>query len=181
MIKRVLKPLGKRLERPWYDNTYIQMDNMGLTDDNERTEDRSATIQRQNGASAVSFAVGTHSTDQCLFEDDEKNLINSRHSVCSDEEEMQSPVAIRRKPVYDEDMWWKTSELEGLGQYDDFHTIDWCRDRIRDRMRFRQMKKMKLAGTWSQKLKVYNFKFGTRMAVVPMHIRFLYSQSKKVA
>ncbi len=30
-------------------------------------------------------------------------------------------------------------EIPGLGQYDDFHTIDWQRDIARDRMRHRHI------------------------------------------
>ena len=35
--------------------------------------------------------------------------------------------------------WVKVDELPepGMGQYDDFHTIDWLRDTARDRMRHR--------------------------------------------
>eukprot|EP00794_Sanderia_malayensis_P007396 gene7396-8216_t len=117
--------------------------------------------QRENGLNSPRhFSIGAQSTDQSLFEDDERHLVSPRHVRFSDddgEEELQNPVSIRRtRPAYDEDMWWKTSELEGLGQYDDFHTIDWCRDRVRDGMRFRQMKKLKLTGTWLQKLKGFN-------------------------
>ena len=33
--------------------------------------------------------------------------------------------------------WMLGEEIPGLGQYDDFHTIDWQRDIARDRMRHR--------------------------------------------
>ena len=33
--------------------------------------------------------------------------------------------------------WLFGEEIPGLGQYDDFHTIDWQRDIARDRMRHR--------------------------------------------
>ena len=33
--------------------------------------------------------------------------------------------------------WQFGEEIPGLGQYDDFHTIDWQRDIARDRMRHR--------------------------------------------
>ena len=33
--------------------------------------------------------------------------------------------------------WLFGEEIPGLGQYDDFHTIDWLRDTARDRMRHR--------------------------------------------
>ena len=127
-------------------NAYIEMDNMITSDESSETV--------QDGfvrSDSVSFAIGA-SVDQSLFEDDEENLVNSRHTTYSDED-TQSPIQIRRKPVYDEDMWWKVSEVEGLGQYDDFHTIDWCRDRTRDKMRYRKVKKMKLTGTWFEKFK----------------------------
>ena len=134
-------------DRPRSSNAYIEMDNMILSDES------SETVQDGSVRSdSVSFAIGA-SVNQSLFEDDEQNLVNSRHTTFSDDEDTQSPIQIRRKPVYDEDMWWKVSEVEGLGQYDDFHTIDWCRDRTRDKMRYRKVKKMKLTGTWFEKLK----------------------------
>ena len=34
--------------------------------------------------------------------------------------------------------------IPGIGQYDDFHTIDWQRDIARDRMRHRWAEKFKL-------------------------------------
>ena len=36
-----------------------------------------------------------------------------------------------------ESAWLFGEEIPGLGQYDDFHTIDWLRDTARDRMRHR--------------------------------------------
>lgn len=123
------------------------MDHMIISDESSETIQEGGSVR----SDSVSFAIGG-SVDQSLFEDDEQNLVNSRHTTYSDED-TQSPIQIRRKPVYDEDMWWKASEVEGLGQYDDFHTIDWCRDRTRDKMRYRKVKKMKLTGNWWEKLK----------------------------
>ena len=85
-----------------------------------------------------SVAIGASSTDQSQFEDDEDELI------------LRS-VKIRRKHGdNDEDSWWKESEAEGLGQYDDFHTIDWCRDRVRDRIRYRKVRRMKRGTLWER-------------------------------
>ena len=39
--------------------------------------------------------------------------------------------------------WLFGEEIPGLGQYDDFHTIDWQRDIARDRMRHRHIVKKK--------------------------------------
>ena len=36
----------------------------------------------------------------------------------------------------------------GIGQYDDFHTIDWLRDIARDRMRHRQVVKKRQDSYW---------------------------------
>ncbi|XP_059157860.1 H(+)/Cl(-) exchange transporter 4-like isoform X2 [Physella acuta] len=38
----------------------------------------------------------------------------------------------------------------GIGQYDDFHTIDWLRDVARDRMRHRHIVKKRQEGCWEQ-------------------------------
>lgn len=38
----------------------------------------------------------------------------------------------------------------GIGQYDDFHTIDWLRDIARDRMRHRNIIKKKSEGIWEK-------------------------------
>ncbi|CAL1532460.1 unnamed protein product [Lymnaea stagnalis] len=38
----------------------------------------------------------------------------------------------------------------GIGQYDDFHTIDWLRDIARDRMRHRHIVKKRHEGCWEQ-------------------------------
>ena len=38
----------------------------------------------------------------------------------------------------------------GIGQYDDFHTIDWLRDIARDRMRHRHIIKKKNDGFWER-------------------------------
>ncbi|MCL4144210.1 UNVERIFIED_CONTAM: hypothetical protein GTU68_033103 [Idotea baltica] len=40
-------------------------------------------------------------------------------------------------------------DLLGIGQYDDFHTIDWQRDIARDRMRHRHIIKKKASGIWN--------------------------------
>ncbi|XP_057312951.1 H(+)/Cl(-) exchange transporter 4-like isoform X2 [Hydractinia symbiolongicarpus] len=74
-------------------------------------------------------------------EDDEEDLI------------MQS---IKHSP-YDDEIWAKNkSEADALGKYDDFHTIDWSRDRMRDRIRFRKYKKMKYQGTLWEKIKGFH-------------------------
>lgn len=39
---------------------------------------------------------------------------------------------------------------EDFAQYDDFHTIDWVRDRQRDRIRFRRMKRLKHGSLWDR-------------------------------
>jgi hypothetical protein len=41
----------------------------------------------------------------------------------------------------------------GLGQYEDFHTIDWLRDMARDRQRHRQLARRQHQGSIFQKLK----------------------------
>lgn len=41
-----------------------------------------------------------------------------------------------------------TDEIPGIGQYDDFHTIDWQRDIARDRMRHRYIVKKRQDSLW---------------------------------
>ncbi len=41
----------------------------------------------------------------------------------------------------------------GLGQYEDFHTIDWQKDMARDRQRHRQLARRQHVGSIFQKLK----------------------------
>ncbi|KAK3737007.1 hypothetical protein QZH41_018406 [Actinostola sp. cb2023] len=41
-------------------------------------------------------------------------------------------------------------EPDDLAQYDDFHTIDWVRDRQRDRTRFRRMKRLRHGTLWDR-------------------------------
>ena len=42
----------------------------------------------------------------------------------------------------------ETEDIPGLGQYDDFQTIDWQRDLARDRMRHRYIVKHKKDSIW---------------------------------
>lgn len=39
-------------------------------------------------------------------------------------------------------------DIPGIGQYDDFHTIDWQRDIARDRMRHRYIVKKRQDSLW---------------------------------
>eukprot|EP00111_Clytia_hemisphaerica_P017524 TCONS_00051881-protein len=80
----------------------------------------------------------SHANRPNLEDEDEEDLI------------MQS---IKRSP-YDDDLWLNEAEANALGKYDDFHTIDWSRDRMRDRIRFRKVKKMKYQGTLMERIKV---------------------------
>ncbi|XP_068913498.1 H(+)/Cl(-) exchange transporter 5 isoform X3 [Tenebrio molitor] len=43
----------------------------------------------------------------------------------------------------------ETGDIPGIGQYDDFHTIDWQRDIARDRMRHRHIVKKKQDSIWN--------------------------------
>ncbi|KAK4872907.1 hypothetical protein RN001_014936 [Aquatica leii] len=43
----------------------------------------------------------------------------------------------------------ESADIPGIGQYDDFHTIDWQRDIARDRMRHRYIVKKKQDSIWS--------------------------------
>lgn len=49
-------------------------------------------------------------------------------------------------------LWWLTyldaDDIPGIGQYEDFHTIDWQRDLARDRMRHRYIVKKIQDSLW---------------------------------
>ena len=53
------------------------------------------------------------------------------------------------------DVFLEEPEAAALAQYDDFNTIDWVRDRQRERKRFREMRRMK-RGTFWQRLRQAN-------------------------
>jgi chloride channel 3/4/5 len=55
-------------------------------------------------------------------------------------------------------------EPDALAQYDDFHTIDWVRDRQRDRTRFRHMKRLKHGTIW-ERIKQANDAWGGWLVV----------------
>ena len=80
----------------------------------------------------------------------------SSHNANDDDEEDLIMQSIKHSP-YDDDLWLNEAEANALGKYDDFHTIDWSRDRMRDRIRFRKVKKMKYQGTLMERIKVYFF------------------------
>lgn len=44
----------------------------------------------------------------------------------------------------------------GIGQYDDFHTIDWLRDIARDRTRYRNMVQKTSEGFWQRMKKAHD-------------------------
>ena len=44
----------------------------------------------------------------------------------------------------------------GIGQYEDFHTIDWLRDIARDRMRHRHIIKKRQEGFWEKLLSAHD-------------------------
>ncbi|XP_047126233.1 H(+)/Cl(-) exchange transporter 5 isoform X1 [Hydra vulgaris] len=62
-------------------------------------------------------------------------------------------VCLEKKDI---DLWKFKSEADDLGKYDDFHTIDWSRDRVRDRLRLRQVKKLKHNGNFVEKIKGFH-------------------------
>lgn len=48
------------------------------------------------------------------------------------------------------DVFLEEPEAAALAQYDDFNTIDWVRDRQRERKRFREMRRMKRGSFWER-------------------------------
>lgn len=48
------------------------------------------------------------------------------------------------------DCFLEEPEAAALAQYDDFNTIDWVRDRQRERKRFREMRRMKRGSLWQR-------------------------------
>ena len=103
----------------------------------QRIDSVPESTTEDEGEGSVRIVKHTLPTDT---EDDEEDLI------------MQN---IKHSP-YDDEIWLnnENSEANALGKYDDFHTIDWSRDRMRDRIRFRKVKKMKYQGTLIEKIKV---------------------------
>lgn len=79
----------------------------------------------------------------------------SNQSTNLDDEDEEDLIlqSIKRSP-YDDDLWLNEAEANALGKYDDFHTIDWSRDRMRDRIRFRKVKKMKYQGSLFERIRV---------------------------
>ncbi|XP_065669027.1 H(+)/Cl(-) exchange transporter 5 isoform X2 [Hydra vulgaris] len=73
----------------------------------------------------------------------------TRHHAGTNDEDM---ILQSKSNPYD-DLWQYKSEADDLNKYDDFHTIDWSRDRMRDRMRYRKVEKMKHEGTRTEKIK----------------------------
>ena len=79
-----------------------------------------------------------------------RNVLGPYQDSYSDEEPIVHGSNLRfSKSVYS-DVFLDEPEAAALAQYDDFHTIDWVRDRQRDRMRYRRMKKLKLGSLWDR-------------------------------
>mgnify|MGYP001796186406 CR=1 FL=1 len=79
-----------------------------------------------------------------------RNVLGPYQDSFSDEEPIVHGSNLRfSKSVYS-DVFLDEPEAEALAQYDDFHTIDWVRDRQRDRIRYRRMKKMKHGTLWDK-------------------------------
>ena len=73
--------------------------------------------------------------------------------MLSSNDNIEEETGLQNKENHDE-LWQYKSEADDLSKYDDFHTIDWSRDRIRDRIRFRQVKKLKHNGNFFEKIRV---------------------------
>ena len=118
---------------------YIRLKSMSTSSDIDELQNDFEEEDSDNGHIRIQ-AYGNQNTN--VDDEDEEDLI------------LQS---IKRSP-YDDDLWLNEAEANALGQYDDFHTIDWSRDRMRDRIRFRKVKKMKYQGTLSERIRVcYSF------------------------
>ncbi|CAG5124486.1 unnamed protein product, partial [Candidula unifasciata] len=68
-----------------------------------------------------------------------------------------APIYHSDQELVDKDWDWSGNIMDtldelpaGIGQYDDFHTIDWLRDIARDRMRHRHIVKKRQEGLWEQ-------------------------------
>ncbi|XP_013162103.1 PREDICTED: H(+)/Cl(-) exchange transporter 5 isoform X2 [Papilio xuthus] len=62
--------------------------------------------------------------------------------------EETEPLVGEGDPVIFSGMQGDTDDIPGIGQYDDFHTIDWQRDIARDRMRHRYIVKKRQDSIW---------------------------------
>lgn len=99
-------------------------------------------------------------------------IIKSNNKEGDDDDEEDLIMQNIKHSPYDDEIWFQTSEANALGKYDDFHTIDWSRDRMRDRIRFRKVKKMKYQGTLWEKIKV-----GLCIFLICFKYFFMYSPS----
>lgn len=52
--------------------------------------------------------------------------------------------------IFTNDLFLEEPEAVALATYDDFHTIDWVRDRQRDQVRHRRMKRLKKGSLWDR-------------------------------
>jgi len=94
------------------------------------TQDRVASGQYQaimeNNVATTSARYTSHTSTS------DDDLLDITHS---------GSVSEISRPGTEGDQSYGTEEIPGLGQYDDFHTIDWQRDIARDRMRHRHIVK----------------------------------------
>ena len=72
------------------------------------------------------------SSDDDLIDIQHTGTTNSDRSYGTDGETVENGTSSTKTTG-----WFFGEEIPGLGQYDDFHTIDWQRDIARDRMRHR--------------------------------------------
>lgn len=85
----------------------------------------------------------------------QRSYPNETNDSVDEDEENLILQSIKRSP-YDDNLWLNEAEANALGKYDDFHTIDWSRDRMRDRIRFRKVKKKKYQGTLLERIKGFH-------------------------
>ncbi|XP_014783628.1 H(+)/Cl(-) exchange transporter 5 isoform X2 [Octopus bimaculoides] len=113
-----------------------------------------ASRQSSSAQSSSSYTNGVYSLGRHR---------GSPHSESSTDEEMldiaseSSQVHSMNTQLYTDKSQGSTNLMDtlddlppGIGQYDDFHTIDWLRDIARDRMRHRNIIKRKADGLWEK-------------------------------
>lgn len=109
----------------------------------ESFSQNNSNMRRQGANGNVDGRSSAVSTDDELL-DIRTGALEHWHD--SDEEEIAKNLSSSSSNLMD-----TLDDLPpGIGQYEDFHTIDWLRDIARDRMRHRHIIKKKQEGIWEQ-------------------------------
>ncbi|XP_066588121.1 uncharacterized protein [Prorops nasuta] len=121
-----------------------------LTNSSSVTTYRSVDAKRSNGKESNSpdnewFQNRTVNRESNLTSDEDMLDINHHSSPQYSENNSISDHGVR---LDDNSSHIESDDIPGIGQYEDFHTIDWQRDIARDRMRHRYIVKKRHDSIW---------------------------------